>query len=343
MTLVAMFVDVSAFQGAIDWTAYKQWSAQWDGIARVAMKATEGVGFTDPQFYANRQGAIEAGVDVLYLYHFARPDLNNSPVAEALSMLDVVGTAIRESDQIILDIEVNATQNIAEWVYEWLSSMKGYYLGKLPGLYASLSYIQQRLQDSRLSAFPLWYANWQYTPDERPPVPAPWSSYEFVQYTDRATNIPGIAGTVDANIFLGGNTPVQQYGPDSSDFGAYFTATDAEHWTCKQTGAVVQFGNLNLYRTLSLGLLPIIGLPLENEQPHNETDGYYWSSQQFERATMVYDPEHRFDSVPGMGTSYLSHINPPTTQVIEKIPDAIVADIKLLPGPVARLIAAAGL
>lgn len=327
MTGTPQFIDISAFQGAIDFRAYCAWAKQWDGIARVAMKSTEGVGFTDPSLVDHRAGALAAGMDVIIFYHFARPDLGNSATDEANYQRSVVGD-IRPNDQIILDLEVQALATEA-WAHVWLFQQEQNYGGKLPGIYASSSYVESNLQYSPLNRYPLWLANWQYTPDERPPVPAPWSSYEFVQYTDRATNIPGIAGSVDANIFLGGTPPVQQYGPDSSDFGAYFTATDADHWTCKQTGAIVQFGNLSLYRTLSLDgrSLPVIGLPLEGEQSHTEADGYYWSSQQFERATMVYDPEHRFDNQPGMDSSYLKHVNPPQTQIIEKIPDHIKADI----------------
>lgn len=326
MTGTPQFVDISAYQGAIDFRAYCAWAKQWDGISRIAMKSTEGVGFTDPSLVDHRAGALAAGIDSILYYHFGRPDLNNSPQSEVDYQYSVIG-AIRPNDAVVLDIEVASS---SEWVYQWLVRQEQNYGGKLPVVYASDAYIRSHLSDQRLARYPLWLANWQYTPDERPPVPAPWTAYEFVQYTDRATNVPGIAGTVDCNIFLGGIPPVQQYGPDSSDFGAYFTATDAEHWTCKQTGAIVQFGNLSLYRTLSLDgrSLPVIGLPIEGEQSHTETDGYYWSSQQFERGTMIYDPEHRFDSQPGMGTSYLKHINPPQTQIVEKIPDVVVADIR---------------
>jgi hypothetical protein len=35
--MTPQFVDISAFQPAqIDWNAYRQWAAQWDGVARVA-------------------------------------------------------------------------------------------------------------------------------------------------------------------------------------------------------------------------------------------------------------------------------------------------------------------
>lgn len=322
------FVDVSAYQGTIDWSAYCAWAKQWDGISRIAIKSTEGVGFTDPRFETNRAGALAAGIDVIIYYHFGRPNLGNTATDEANYMYSIVGD-IRTNDQIMLDLEVQALATEA-WASVWLSRQEQNYGGRLPGIYASSSYVESNLQYAPLNRYQLWLANWQFTPDERPPAPSPWTSYVAVQYTDRAANIPGIAGAVDASIFLGGplvnNTT---YGPGSPDFDAWFTANDGDHWTCKQTGAVIQYGNLGLYRTLSIsGYLPVIGLPLENEQPHNETDGYYWSSQRFERATMVYDPDHKFDNQPGMGTSYLAHQQ---TQVVTVIPATLKADLQALP------------
>jgi lysozyme len=225
---VPQFVDVSVFQGNIDFTAYCAWAKQFDGIARIAVKSSEGVGFTDPRFLANRAGALAAGIDCIFYYHFGRPDLGNAASDEANSMHSILG-AVRPNDVLILDYEVSSSKATAAWAYEWLVQQKANY-GKLPAIYASSGYVQGHLQDQRLSRFPLWLANWQYSPDARPPVPAPWSSYEFVQYTDKAPNIPGIQGIVDADIYLGGgivqpmSTPTTPQG--WSDDGVTLKAPD---------------------------------------------------------------------------------------------------------------------
>jgi hypothetical protein len=151
---------------------------------------------------------------------------------------------------------------------------------------------------------------------------------------DTAVANPGLLDAVYAAFpkTSGGTQPVNNttYGPGSPDFDQWFTANDDNHWTSKQTGAVIQYGNLGLYRTLTLtGYLPVIGLPTENEQYHTTPDNYSYSTQRFERATIVYDPQNKLDNQPGMGTSYLAHLEPPTT--VEKIPDALIADIKALP------------
>jgi glycosyl hydrolase family 25 len=92
---------------------------------------------------------------------------------------------------------------LATWALAWLERQEQNF-GKLPIIYASTSYVLAHLQNSRLARYPLVLANWTFSPSARPACPAPWSHYTFLQYTDRATSIPGIPGAVDADIFLGG-------------------------------------------------------------------------------------------------------------------------------------------
>jgi hypothetical protein len=80
------------------------------------------------------------------------------------------------------------------------------------------------LQDNRLANYPLTLANWQYTPTERPPSPSPWPAYTYLQYSDRATSIPGIAGAVDANIYLGGASTSGNVPAGWHDDGSKLTA-----------------------------------------------------------------------------------------------------------------------
>lgn len=206
MTGAPLFVDISAFQSlTIDWAAYKVWSASVDGISRVSMRSSYGTGFVDQHFQEYRAGALAAGIDILILYHYGYPSLNN-PASEADWQHQVVGT-IRPQDVLMLDFEEGVPQATAQWAYEWLARQEQNYGGKLPTIYASSNYVQNRLQDSRLAKYPLTLADWTYDPNARPACPPPWSQYTYLQYTDKATNIPGIPGSVDANIYLGG-TPV---------------------------------------------------------------------------------------------------------------------------------------
>jgi lysozyme len=65
------------------------------------LKATEGVGYIDPQFAANRAKAHAAGL-IVGLYHFARA---GNPAAEAAYFLHTVGT-LRPGEFLVLDWEV---------------------------------------------------------------------------------------------------------------------------------------------------------------------------------------------------------------------------------------------
>lgn len=309
---IAQFVDVSEWQPQdIDWQAYKQWSEQGDGISRVALRSSYGAGYVDKHFDAYRAGALAAGIDQIIYYHYAYPQ-HNIALIEANWQFNVVGQFMRPQDILILDFEENVPQATGEWAYEWLVQQEANYLGKLPGLYASSAYIQQRLQDPRLARFKLWLANWQFTPDERPPVPPPWTSYEFVQYTDKAT-IPGISGIVDANIFLGKEeTPMSQIDLTDGTVASHFSGNDTI-WQCKDNGFVVGNAILNFYRSFGgdgLCGLTYLGLPKSNETtvlgPTGTTIGVV--QQEFERGCVRYDPAHELDNPPGSGSVYLVHV-----------------------------------
>ncbi|MGH2478163.1 MAG: glycoside hydrolase family 25 protein [Ktedonobacteraceae bacterium] len=291
------YVDISVFQGAVNWPLYRTWS----NLA--AMKATEGTSFTDPRYFTNKVGAEAAGVRMIP-YHYARPDLN-SPQAEAAWFFQVA----RNTPDLflMLDDEQQTAASTAAWAYEWLSRCEQLF-GQTPAVYASDSYIRAHLQDRSLVHFPLILANWTFDSAARPSCPPPWTSYIAVQYTDRATNIPGIAGPVDADIFLGETLHMQTYTPQSADFSAYFTANDADHWTCKN-GHVIQYAHKNFYASLSMDgqSLPIAGLPLSNEI-YLTINGKQVVLMIYERFGVYYDVAHVKDNQPGTGVFSICHL-----------------------------------
>lgn len=102
---------------------------------------------------------------------------------------------------------------------------------------------------------------------------------------------------------------VQTYTTQSGDFSAFFTATDADHWQCKQTGKIVQYGIKSFYSGLSAdgNTLPIIGLPVTDEI-YMTVSGQTVVLQVFERAGIWYDPSHVKDTQPGTGNCALCHL-----------------------------------
>jgi GH25 family lysozyme M1 (1,4-beta-N-acetylmuramidase) len=310
---VPQYVDISGWQPAnIDWNAYRAWSASFDGISRVAIKSSEGTGFTDPHFRTYRTGALSAGVDVIIYYHYAKPSLN-SPQAEADWQHQVVGS-IRPQDVLMLDYEENVPQATAQWAFEWLARQEQNY-GRLPTIYASDDYIRHRLQDSRLARFPLTLANWQFTPNERPACPPPWSKYTYLQYTDRATNIPGIAGAVDANIYLG----MEELMIDlNNPTVARFFGGDAHTWRCTN-GHTIHGEILTFYRSCGNSVLhglDDLGLPLSEEIPIEKLDPVKYAHlagkgitvQFYELGVTLFDPNDQVDHRPGGGRVKKAHL-----------------------------------
>src|SRR5437879_11721102 len=138
------FCDISQFQPQnINWKAYKAWSAQGDGISRVAIRSSYGVGYRDVHFAQYRQGAEAAGIGQILFYHYSYPSLN-SAVNEANSQFGIVGS-VRPQDIVFLDFEENVDQATSDWAYTWLAQQKSNYGGKPPGIYASTAYMKKRL------------------------------------------------------------------------------------------------------------------------------------------------------------------------------------------------------
>jgi hypothetical protein len=91
---------------------------------------------------------------------------------------------------------------------------------------------------------------------------------------------------------------------NSPGVSTYFTeADDGKHWTCKQTGKVLQYGVLNFYK--QQGGLQRLGLPVSNEIPMDANGN---TRQHFERGAVFYDPQHKYDSPPGAGSVYYAHV-----------------------------------
>lgn len=193
-------IDVSGWQGAVDWNAVKRSGRQF-----AFAKATEGQTFVDKTFVTNRVGMAAAGLTLRGFYHFARPD-RNTAAAEAAHFLRTVGP-LSPGEVPVLDLEVAPSATVGDWAAEWLALVaKG--TGRTPVLYSYQSYLYS-IPTARLTGYPLWVAAWgnnDGTLPTTPPKTDRWSRWTFWQYTSKGT-VPGVAGGVDANLFAG--TPAE--------------------------------------------------------------------------------------------------------------------------------------
>ena len=76
---LALGVDASHYQGAIDWPTLAA-----AGVGFAVIKATQGMG-TDPMFLTNANGASDAGL-ITFAYPFLTPDDDDATVANFLSV-----------------------------------------------------------------------------------------------------------------------------------------------------------------------------------------------------------------------------------------------------------------
>lgn len=203
----ALFVDISSWNNPalVNWPVYKAWSASGDGISRVLLRDDQGVGVPDSAFEQFWAGATGVGIDEIFVYHYAYPNLHPGPagaVAEAQSMEQVVGHRLRTNDKVMLDLEQNES---GAWAIAFGQQMQLWHpTASKPALYDSLSHIQQFLTDPALpTIYDLALADWTFDPNSRPQAPAPWPGYVWLQFSDRLS-VPGMPGSLDANVFLGG-------------------------------------------------------------------------------------------------------------------------------------------
>ncbi len=195
-----MIIDVSQWQGSIDWQAVKG-----AGITRAVAKATEGIGFTDPNFHANWQAMAAAGMP-RGAYHFARPDTGNDPIAEADWFLSVVQLA--PGDWLADDYEV--VGGGAAWNLAFLGRIK-VQTGISSLFYSNYSGCSRVASGgAAMAAYALWLA-YPGTPGSPPQVPPPWSSIALWQYG--TGTIPGISGRVDED------TPLSLFGGTLGQMG----------------------------------------------------------------------------------------------------------------------------
>ncbi|MFN2505128.1 MAG: glycoside hydrolase family 25 protein [Acidimicrobiales bacterium] len=198
-------IDVSAWQGSIDWAAVRQ-----SGRLFAFAKATEGMTFVDDTFAGNRQAMASAGLTLRGFYHFARPD-RNSAAAEASHFLRTVGR-LAPGEVAVLDLEVAPSSDVGDWAAEWLALVaEG--TGRTPILYSYQSYLYS-VPTSRLTQYPLWIAAWGRN-DGSVPASLPrtdrWSEWTWWQYTSNAS-VPGVSGRVDDSVFAGSAAELAAYG-----------------------------------------------------------------------------------------------------------------------------------
>jgi GH25 family lysozyme M1 (1,4-beta-N-acetylmuramidase) len=201
-------VDVSDYQGTINWTSVKN-----SGVSFAFIKATEGTTFTATTFAANWANAKAAGV-VRGSYHFARPStspsVSGSAIAQANFFVNTV-KPIKGDLQLVCDFEVTGSLNstdLGNWLTAFCTQIKT--LTHEPAIvYTYPSFWSNMPSNWPIQNCALWIANYGVS---SPSIPAPWSStgYAFWQYSSTGA-VPGISGAVDLDTFNGNTTQLLKF------------------------------------------------------------------------------------------------------------------------------------
>lgn len=194
-----MGIDVSHFQGHVDWQAVKA-----AGCDFAFAKATEGDAVTDPFFAANWAGMKAAGL-MRGAYHFYRAE--TPAAAQAAHFLSTVQFEPGDLPPV-LDIEVNdgvTGEALVGGVQTWLDAVEPV-AGVTPIIYTNTPFWNAHFND-QFSAYPLWVAHYTNAPAPSP-LPVGWTVWTFWQYSE-SLNINGVNGASDHDYFNGPLTQLQ--------------------------------------------------------------------------------------------------------------------------------------
>ncbi|WP_029288057.1 glycoside hydrolase family 25 protein [Pedobacter sp. R20-19] len=190
-------IDVSYYQGKINWQKVKAMKEDEVKVSFAFIKATEGILQVDPYFQRNWREAPKAGI-ICGAYHFFRP--KKSGRAQAKFFLQVVN--IEKGDlPPVVDIETLDGVSPLRMRLE-LSDFLTYIemkTGVRPIIYTGLKFYEDHLE-GKLDEYPLWIAHYY-----QPKLRLDKSRWKFWQHSDKA-KINGIGHVVDFNAFNGDST-----------------------------------------------------------------------------------------------------------------------------------------
>jgi lysozyme len=195
-------IDVSSYQGKIDWKMVKSMKEDSVHITFAFIKATEGVSSVDAYFQRNWREAPKAGI-VCGAYHYFIPRKSGS--WQARFFLQTVKFDDGDLPPVV-DVEDLSGQTPEKMRKE----LKDFILhvekktGVKPIIYSGLVFYKDYLK-GYFEGYPLWIAHY-YQQELKAGASTKW---HFWQHSDKAM-INGISHVVDFNAFQGDSLSFQQ-------------------------------------------------------------------------------------------------------------------------------------
>ena len=187
-------LDISHYQGDIDWDKLRNAQIQNAPLSFIFIKATEGTDLWDDNFNRNfheaRKNDITRGA-----YHYYSPKSSAKKQAEFYCRM----VQLDEGDlPPVLDVEEIGTytpQQLQKEVKIWMDTVEKHY-GVTPILYTGYKFRTSYLNTPEFERDPYWIAHYYVDSLEYK------GKWHFWQHTD-AGKVDGIKGYVDVNIFNG--------------------------------------------------------------------------------------------------------------------------------------------
>lgn len=191
-------IDVSKYQGDIDWEKVAAAGVQFVIIRAGYRGSVTGALVEDPNFVQNIRGALAAGLEV-GVYFFTQAINETEAVEEASAVISMV----REYDiklPIYIDTEGAGGNGRADGLDKDMRTKvcdafcrTAKNAGYNAGVYASRSWLYNNLDTSVLDKYEIWDAEWVS-------VPQYTGYYTMWQYSSKGS-VDGIVGNVDLDIY----------------------------------------------------------------------------------------------------------------------------------------------
>lgn len=187
-------IDVSKYQSIIAWEEVKAMKVRNIQLGFAFIKATEGIGNTDPQFKHNWKKTKENTI-IRGAYHFFIASKDGRMQAE--NFIDKVELEPGDMPPVLDAEQLNGatTEQLKKEMKKWLDIVETYY-GVKPIIYTNVDFYRRNL-GSEFDNYPLWIAHYYQT--EQPRIQRGWI---FWQHSDEG-RVNGIVSKVDFNVFAG--------------------------------------------------------------------------------------------------------------------------------------------
>jgi lysozyme len=229
-------IDVSQYQGTIDWDAL----AASGEVEFVWMRVGNGLG-TDTMFHRNWPEARRVGLR-RGAYQYFRPGTDARAAAEHfLAVIDAHGGTLPDDLPHMIDVETTDGQSaatIVAAVQTWVDHVEAA-TGKRPVIYTGSYFWDDNVRSSAFSSYHLWTAH--YTQAACPLTSSSWSRWTIWQYSSTG-RVTGITGDVDLNRFDGTLEDLDLW-PTCSQFNPLRECL-APAWWCEPLDALEQAGVL---------------------------------------------------------------------------------------------------